>query len=159
MATMSFEKDSESPPDSPMDVSGMFISQGLLWEAMNMQLEEYMTDEDVDAMVEFAVEEVQQAEDEDPSSSHLQQDWGLLNENFLSFLERFKSAKKYRKEIVNFLTFHELQVSIVSVCITYKCAVKTLGGRGHAAHTQYSLTPTSSQPLTLHSTQPLRARS
>jgi hypothetical protein len=137
MATMSFEKDSESPPESPMDVSGMFISQGLLWEAMNMQIEEYMDDEEVDGLMAAAADEVGQLEDEDPSSSHLKQDWGLLNENFLSFLERFKSAPKYRKEIVNFLTFHELQVSIVHVYITYSTHTQhshTVSQHTHSTH-------------------------
>jgi hypothetical protein len=79
------------------------------------QLEAYVEEDELNALLaEDLVEDSELpdlADDLDDHDTGLREDWGLSNENYVTFLHSFKSAGKYTKETIKFLKFHESQAA------------------------------------------------
>ncbi|KAJ1421551.1 hypothetical protein B484DRAFT_399427 [Ochromonadaceae sp. CCMP2298] len=101
-----FADDSASQEDSPINREDLPVSDLLGMEEMNRELEEFLEQDDVAQMLDDFV--MTQAEVETDGNG-LTQDFGLSNLMLLTFFRNFKSAKKYKAEIVKFCLFVQAQ--------------------------------------------------
>jgi hypothetical protein len=97
-----FADDSATRESSPMDRSGMAIVDMISMDQMNLEIEEFLEQEDVDEMLrDFTMT----AQEMDTDENGLTQDFGLSDPMLLTFFKNFKSSKKHKAEMVKYCLF------------------------------------------------------
>jgi hypothetical protein len=101
-----FADDSASLEGSPLNRSQMPIVDLISMEQMNKEIENFFEQEDVEEMLrDFSMT----AQEIDTDEHGLVKDYGLNNPMLVRFFKTFKSAKKYKAEMVKYCLFDQAQ--------------------------------------------------
>ncbi|KAJ1410666.1 hypothetical protein B484DRAFT_455816 [Ochromonadaceae sp. CCMP2298] len=101
-----FADDSASADSSPLNRSQMPIVDVVSMDQMNLEIEEFMEQEDLDQMLQ---DFTMTAEEMESDENGLVKDYGLENPQIVTFFKKFKSAKKYKAEMVKYCRFDQAQ--------------------------------------------------